>query len=134
VAANLFHPNIATVLDMGEADGRYFIAMRYVDGPSLDNFLAANGPLTWAQALGVTSQIGKALDFAHQNGLVHRDVKPQNIIVSANEGAVLTDFGLVRAIASSGMTTTGSMLGTPAYMAPEIWEGEEAAPPPTSMP
>ncbi|MGC1379330.1 MAG: bifunctional serine/threonine-protein kinase/formylglycine-generating enzyme family protein [Anaerolineales bacterium] len=128
VAANLFHPHIATVLDMGEAGGRYFIAMRYVDGPSLDKVLAADGPLAWAQALEIASQIGQALDFAHQKGLVHRDVKPQNIIISANEGAVLTDFGLVRAIASSGLTHTGSMLGTPAYMAPEIWEGEEAAP------
>ncbi|MGC1379331.1 MAG: bifunctional serine/threonine-protein kinase/formylglycine-generating enzyme family protein [Anaerolineales bacterium] len=128
VAANLFHPHIATVLDMGEAEGRYFIAMRYVDGPSLDKVLAADGPLPWAQALEIASQIGQALDFAHQKGLVHRDVKPQNIIISASEGAVLTDFGLVRAIATSGLTHTGSMLGTPAYMAPEIWEGEEAAP------
>ncbi|MGC1379328.1 MAG: SUMF1/EgtB/PvdO family nonheme iron enzyme [Anaerolineales bacterium] len=128
VAANLFHPNIATVLDMGEADGRYFIAMRFVDGPSLDKLLAANGPLPWAQALEITAQIGAALDFAHQKGLVHRDVKPQNIIISATEGAVLTDFGLVRAIASSSLTTTGSFLGTPHYMAPEIWEGEDAVP------
>ena len=128
VAANLFHPHIATVLDLGEADGRYFIAMRYVDGLSLDKFLTKNGLLAWGQAIEITAQIGQALDFAHQKGLVHRDVKPQNIIISASEGAVLTDFGLVRAIAESGLTHTGSMLGTPAYMAPEIWEGEEAVP------
>ena len=128
VAANLFHPQIATVLDMGEADGHYYLAMRYVDGQSLDRVLAEGGAMRWSQALKIFEQVGDALEFAHKKELVHRDVKPQNIIISDEEGAVLTDFGLVRALASSGMTTTGTMLGTPHYMAPEIWEGEQAGP------
>ena len=128
VTANLFNPHIATVLDMGEAEGRYFLAMRYVDGKSLDKMLAAGGALVWEKALDITEQVGEALEFAHKKGLVHRDIKPQNILISEEEGAVLTDFGLVRAMVSSGMTTTGSFLGTPAYMAPEIWEGEEVTP------
>lgn len=128
VASNLFHPNIATVLDMGQADGRYYIAIRYVDGESLDRVLAKHGALPWETALRFTDQIAGALQFAHDRGLVHRDVKPQNIIVSKLEGAVLTDFGLVRAMASSALTTTGTLLGTPHYMAPEIWEGGESGP------
>jgi len=128
VAATLFHPQIATVLDMGEADGYYFIAMRYVDGKSLDRIIAERGILPWEQALKITEQIASALQFAHDKGLIHLDVKPQNIIISTSEGAVLTDFGLVRAIVSSGMTTTTSMIGTPSYIAPEIWEGQEASP------
>jgi eukaryotic-like serine/threonine-protein kinase len=129
VTANLFHPHIATVLDMGEADGRHFIAMRYVDGLSLDKVLAQRGPLPWAEALKITEEIASALDFAHARGLIHRDVKPQNIIISQSEGAVLTDFGLVKAIQSTALTTaTGAMLGTPSYIPPEIWLGQAATP------
>ncbi|MBL7163907.1 MAG: SUMF1/EgtB/PvdO family nonheme iron enzyme, partial [Anaerolineales bacterium] len=126
-AAGLFHPHIATVLDLGEAEaeGRYFLAMRYVDGPSLDMLLAERGLLPWEGALRITEQIAGALQFAHDKGLIHRDIKPQNILVSQNEGAVLTDFGLVKAMATSGLTTTGTFLGTPNYMAPEIWKDEE---------
>jgi serine/threonine-protein kinase len=127
-AAGLFHPHIATVLDLGEADGRYFIAMRYVDGPSLDKKLVERGSLPWDEALPLAEQIAEALQYAHNRNLVHRDIKPQNILVSENEGAVLTDFGLVKAMTSSGMTRTGSFLGTPSYMAPEIWKGEDVTP------
>lgn len=127
-SGNLFHSNIATVIDIGDAEGYHFLAMRFVDGKSLDKILHEGGPLSWEKALRIMEQVGAALSFAHARGLVHRDVKPQNIIISETEGAVLTDFGLVRAMASSGMTSTGTMLGTPQYMAPEIWEGEDAAP------
>ena len=128
VAANLFHPHIATVLDMGEAEGRYFIAMRYVDGMSLDKVISERGALPWEEAFTITEQIAAALQFAHNKGLVHRDVKPQNIIVSQSEGAVLTDFGLVKAMQSSGYSSATSMIGTPAYIPPEIWEGKDATP------
>ena len=129
VLASLVHPHIAWLWDMGKADGSYFIAMRYVDGKSLDKVIAERGRLPWKEALNLVEQVADGLQFAHEKGLVHRDVKPQNIIVSETEGAVLTDFGLVRAIASSGMTTTGAMLGTPHYMAPETWESEDVDPP-----
>jgi len=126
--ANLVHPHIAWVWDLGEAQGRYYIAMRYVDGKSLDKVIAERGALAWDETLKITDQIAAALQFAHEKGLVHRDVKPQNIIVSESEGAVLTDFGLVKALHSSGMSSTTSMIGTPAYIPPEIWEGEAASP------
>lgn len=126
VGAGLFHANIATVLDLGEADGYYFLAMRFVDGKALDKVLSEEGPFSWERTCAVIREIGAALDFAHAKGLVHRDIKPQNII-TGSEGAVLTDFGLVRALANSGMTTTGALLGSPSYMAPEIWEGLDAS-------
>ena len=128
-ASELFHPNIATVLDMGEADGRYFIALRFIEGKSLDQHLAENGPLTWDQALRMTRQIGDALDFAHKKNFLHRDVKPSNIIYSVDGDFVLTDFGLMRAMISTGLTShTGAVLGTPPYIAPEIWEGKHSSP------
>ncbi len=128
VLASLVHPHIAWVWDMGEADGSYYIAMRYVEGRSLARLIAEHGALSWEEALLAVCQAAEGLQFAHQKGLVHRDVKPQNIIISETDGAVLTDFGLVRAIASSSMTSTGAMLGTPQYMAPEVWEIEEPDP------
>ena len=129
LAARLFHPQIATVLEMGEAEGRYFIAMRYIDGKSLDRILEEDGPLAWEEALHMLEQVGSALDYAHKEGLLHRDVKPSNIIRSQEGEFILTDFGLVRAMMSTGLTShTGAILGTPAYIAPEVWEGEEAVP------
>ena len=132
VLAGLDHPRIAWVWDMGETDGRYFIAMRYVDGRSLDKVILERGQLTWDETLLVIDQMGEALQYAHDKGLVHRDVKPQNILISEKDGilqgAVLTDFGLVKAMQSSGMTTSGSFMGTPNYMAAEIWEGKEVTP------
>ncbi len=131
VLAGLDHPRIAWVWDMGEADGRYFIAMRYVEGRSLDKVIAEHGQLTWDETILITSQICEALQYAHDKGLVHRDVKPQNILIHEKNGvmsgAVLTDFGLVKAMLSSGMTTTGSFMGTPNYMASELWEGKDAS-------
>ncbi|MBL6966358.1 MAG: SUMF1/EgtB/PvdO family nonheme iron enzyme [Anaerolineales bacterium] len=127
--ANLMHPHIAWVWDLGAADGRYFIAMRYVDGLSLDQVLEKRSALPWDEALLITRQIAEALHFAHQKGLVHRDVKPQNIIISQTDGAVLTDFGLVKAMESSGMSTrTGAIIGTPQYIPPEVWQGQPSDP------
>jgi eukaryotic-like serine/threonine-protein kinase len=129
IGAGLVHPRVAWVWDLGEADGRYFIAMRYVDGPSLDRVIREQGALGWEDACRIFNQVVEALAFSHGRGLVHRDVKPQNILISAAEGAVLTDFGLVRAMEASGShTRTGALLGTPQYMAPEIWKGETAGP------
>ncbi len=125
--ANLMHPHIAWVWDLGKAEGRYFIAMRYVDGVALDQHLAENGPLSWDEALQIAQHVADALHFAHEKNLIHRDVKPGNILISASDGAVLTDFGLVKALHASSLTATGSFLGTPHYMAPEIWKGDDVS-------
>lgn len=127
--ANLMHPHIAWVWDVGESESKHFIAMRYIDGRSLDKTLAERGRLPWTEALDIATQVAEALDFAHKRGLIHRDVKPQNIIVGVETGAALTDFGLVRALESSALTThSGAIIGTPQYIAPEVWKGEESTP------
>jgi len=129
VVAGLNHPHIATVIDLGETDGCYYLALEYVAGFSLDKVLAQHGPLNWRQAVRITSDVSDALAFAHEIGLVHRDVKPQNIIISQHEGAVLTDFGLVKAMEAIGIgSRTGIMLGTPQYIPPEVWHGQPATP------
>jgi len=128
-AGKLFHDNIATVLDMGETDGCFYIAMRYIDGMSLDKYLQKNGSLPWEMVKKLAGQIGSALSYAHAQGYIHRDIKSNNIMVSSKGDFVLTDFGLTRAMHESGMTsTTGAVLGTPPYIPPEIWNGKEASP------
>jgi eukaryotic-like serine/threonine-protein kinase len=128
-AARLFHNHIATVLDMGDAEGRYFISMRYISGKSLDKILKDSGPLPWSETLRMARQIGEALDYAHAEGFLHRDVKPSNIMRDEKGNFWLTDFGLTRAMMSTGLTShTGAVLGTPSYIAPEVWQGESATP------
>ena len=126
--AGLFHPHIATVLEMAEAEGRYYIAMRYVDGRSLDKILEEDGPLTLEETLRMARQISAALDFAHQKGFLHRDVKPSNILRDKEGNFILTDFGLTKAMMSTGVSShTGAILGTPSYIPPEIWSGKQAS-------
>lgn len=127
-AAGLFHSHIATVLDFGQENGRFYLVLRYIPGQSL-NLLLKEGPLPWPEAQRMVQQIGAALDYAHQRGFIHRDVKPSNIIRTPEGDFVLTDFGLVRAMMSTGVTThSGAILGTPAYIAPEIWLNLPAVP------
>jgi serine/threonine protein kinase len=127
--ANLMHPHIAWVLDMGQVDGKHFLAMRYIDGISLDQAILRQGKLPWSEAIKITGEIGEALDFAHSKGIIHRDVKPKNIILGQKDGAVLTDFGFVKATYdSSFLTGTGAIIGTPQYIPPEIWRNEPATP------
>jgi len=127
-AANLFHPHIATVLDMGEADGRFYIVMRYIPGKSLDKVIEER-QLFWDETLKLVSQVGDALDFSHAKGFIHRDIKPSNIILDLDGNYWVTDFGLTKAMMSTGLTShSGAVLGTPAYIAPEIWQGEKAQP------
>lgn len=128
-AANLIHPQIAWVIDIGEIDEKHYLAIRYIDGVALDKLLARRGALSWISAVSVLEQIGQALDYAHQRSMVHRDIKPQNILISDKEGAVLTDFGLVKPMQENSLLTqSGAIVGTPQYIAPEIWNGEPSSP------
>jgi predicted Ser/Thr protein kinase len=124
LAASLDHPNVIPVYDAGEVDGILFLAMRYVSGPSLQTLLRAHGTIPPEDGLRLAEQVGGALDAAHAAGLVHRDVKPANILLSESlEHAYLCDFGLAKQASSHGMTQTGSFLGTVDYCAPEQIEG-----------
>ncbi len=124
LAASLDHPNVIPIYDADEIDGVLFLAMRYVDGPSLQALLRRRGSLSPAETLRVAEQIGGALDAAHDADLVHRDVKPANILIAEpGEHAYLCDFGLAKRTSSEGMTKTGSFLGTVDYCAPEQIEG-----------
>jgi YVTN family beta-propeller protein len=126
LAASLDHPNVVTVYDAGDFEGTLYIAMRYVDGTDLAKFLRAEGPLAPAMTLATLDQVGAALDAAHQRGLIHRDVKPANVLIASGK-CYLTDFGLTKRVSESGvsaaLTRTGQFLGTLAYVAPEQIEG-----------
>lgn len=124
LAASLDHPNAIPIYDAGEIDGILYLAMRYVSGPSLQTLLRARGSISPEEALRIAEQIGGALDAAHVAGLVHRDVKPANILLDeSGDRAYLCDFGLAKHTSSHGMTQTGSFLGTVDYCAPEQIEG-----------
>jgi serine/threonine protein kinase len=128
-AAAIDHPSILPVYETGELpDGRLFLAMRFVDGPDLSSLLRERGPLAPREAIAILIQIGDALDAAHQRGLVHRDVKPANVMLepraAAGWDAYLTDFGLAKPRDdSTDRTLSGEILGTVDYMAPEQIDG-----------
>jgi serine/threonine protein kinase len=125
-AGILTHPNIVTIHDVVEAsdDGLAFIAMEYVRGTNLKLMLQGEQPLSLAGVLDVIAQVGEALDYAHANRVVHRDVKPANILITTDSKVKITDFGIAR-LDSSNLTQEGQLLGTPNYMAPEQIQGKE---------
>jgi len=125
--AQLTHPNIVTVIDRGEQDGRQFIVFEYVDGQNLKE-LSARGPLDAREAIGLALQVAHALSFAHARGLVHRDVKPQNVLLNDEGQAKVTDFGIARSLDVHGVTQTGTVLGTSDYIAPEQARGQKVDP------
>lgn len=129
-AARLVHPNIVQVFDSGldEASGRHYIVMEYVDGRSCAQLLRDRGHLEVQDAIFVVEQACKGLEYAHRNGVVHRDVKPGNLLVSRDGTVKLADFGIAKATEQSSITQVGSVLGTAAYLAPEQARGEEAGP------
>jgi eukaryotic-like serine/threonine-protein kinase len=121
-AAGLQHPNVVSVYDRGSFDGTYYIAMEYLPGRSLKQLIRQEAPLDPLRAINITIQILKAARFAHRQGVIHRDLKPHNVIVDDADQAKVTDFGIARAGASD-MTETGSIMGTAQYLSPEQAQG-----------
>jgi eukaryotic-like serine/threonine-protein kinase len=121
-AASLSHPNIVSIYDRGEAEGTYYIAMEYLDGRSLKELVVARGPLPIGDAIEFTRQVLGALRFAHRKGVVHRDIKPHNVMADADGRLKVTDFGIARAGVSQ-MTEAGSIIGTAQYLSPEQARG-----------
>ena len=122
--AQLSHPNIVTVIDRGEEDGKQFIVFELIDGENLKELVERGGPLPVRRVLDLGLEVGRALAFAHAQGLVHRDVKPQNVLLNGEGLAKVTDFGIVRSLDAVGQTETGTVLGTSHYIAPEQARGE----------
>jgi predicted Ser/Thr protein kinase len=123
--AQLSHPNIVTVIDRGEEDGKQFIVFEVIEGENLKELVERGGPLPVRRALELGLQVGGALAFAHGQGLVHRDVKPQNVLLNDEGRAKVTDFGIARVLDAVGQTETGTVLGTSHYIAPEQARGEQ---------
>jgi serine/threonine-protein kinase len=121
-AAGLSHPNIVSIYDRGEAEGTYYIAMEYLEGRTLKELLVKRGPTPLAVATDYTRQILAAIGFAHRNGIVHRDIKPHNVVVNPDGRLKVTDFGIARSGASQ-MTEAGSIIGTAQYLSPEQARG-----------
>jgi len=126
-AASLSHANIVSVFDRGEWHGTYYIAMELLEGRSLDQIVREEAPLTPERAIEITEQVLRAARFAHRNGVVHRDLKPHNVIVDGEGRVKVTDFGIARAGASE-ITQTGSIMGTARYLSPEQAQGESIGP------
>ena len=126
--ARLNHPNIVAGIDAGFSNGIYYYVMEYVEGESLSRRIARLGTLPWRDAVSIVRQVALALDHAHANGLVHRDVKPANVMLTPDGTAKLADLGMARFAGQEGMTITqpGLVVGTPHYIAPEQARGEEA--------
>ena len=123
-AAKLSHPNIVPVYDWGEDEGTYFIVMEFVDGEPLSNVLRAEGQIEPFEAAAITSRVADALDYAHRHGVVHRDVKPGNVLLTADGAVKVTDFGIARAInTEESLTQAGLVMGTATYFSPEQAEG-----------
>jgi eukaryotic-like serine/threonine-protein kinase len=126
-AAGLSHPNIVSIYDRGQAEGTYYIAMEYLEGRTLKELLIARGPTPLAVAIDYARQILSALGFAHRHGIVHRDIKPHNVVVAPDGRLKVTDFGIARS-GTSQMTETGSIIGTAQYLSPEQAKGAPVTP------
>src|SRR5215211_6406278 len=124
--AQLNHPHVVTVIDAGEDDGAPFIVFEYVEGETLKDRIRRLGRLPVPEAVAYAIEIGRALDCAHAHKLVHRDVKPQNVLIDPEGRAKVTDFGIARSLEAEGLTATGRVLGTTDYVAPEQAMGKSA--------
>lgn len=126
-AAGLQHPNVVSVFDRGDWDGTSWIAMEYLPGTTLKEVIRQSAPLDPARATRIALQVSQAVAFAHRAGVIHRDIKPQNVMIGPDDRATVTDFGIARA-GASGVTEAGSILGTAHYISPEQAQGHDAGP------
>jgi serine/threonine-protein kinase len=127
LAARLDHPAVVPIFDSREVDGELIVAMRLVEGGDLRRLIDREGPLEPARAIALLGQVGEALDAAHSAGIVHRDVKPHNVLVEGDR-AFLSDFGLAKALGEGGAASGDSVVGTAEYMSPEQWRGGQVGP------
>ncbi len=125
IARQVTHRNVSRIYDLAEADGVKFITMEFVEGRSLARVRREKGKLAPKEAAGIIVQVCHALEAAHAEGVIHRDLKPQNIMVEAHDRVIVMDFGIARSLETRGITMTGEVLGTPAYMSPEQAQGEK---------
>src|ERR671914_540515 len=123
--AQLNHPHVVTVIDAGEDDGAPYIVFEFVEGETLKDRIRRNGRLPVAEAVAYAIEIGRALESAHSHRLVHRDVKPQNVLIDPDGRAKVTDFGIARSLEAQGLTAPGRVLGTTDYVSPEQALGHE---------
>jgi predicted Ser/Thr protein kinase len=124
-AASLSHPSVIPIYAVKESDHALFFVMKYVHGRTLSSILRSAGPLPVSLARNVVTSVAMALDYAHRNGVIHRDIKPGNIMVDVEGHVMVTDFGIAKVADARGLTTTGRTIGTPAYMSPEACAGQE---------
>jgi serine/threonine protein kinase len=127
-AANLDHPNIVTVYDVGQDDGRHYIVMEYVQGQDLKTLIRQKGQLEVSEALDIAIDIASGVGHAHKAGVIHCDVKPQNVLVTREGRAMVTDFGIARALSESGLTESDTVWGSPLYFSPEQAAGDPPSP------
>jgi predicted Ser/Thr protein kinase len=121
--SRLQHQNIVTIYDYGEENGQKFIAMQYIQGPTLSRLIHDEKRLDYPRVIAIAKQIGRGLKYAHQNEIVHRDIKSGNIMVEPGDKVYISDFGIAKVVDAPSITTTGMAMGTPEYMAPEQCEG-----------
>ena len=122
-ATSLSHPNIVNIYDVGEEGNIYYIVMEYVDGQTLKQFIQNQHPIPLEQAIDIMMQITSAIGHAHQNNIIHRDIKPQNILIDKQGRVKITDFGIAVALSSTTITNTNSVLGSVHYISPEQARG-----------
>jgi serine/threonine-protein kinase len=127
-AGEVPEPHLVPIIEAAEADGRHYLAVAYVEGGSLTSRIADGGPLGGQDLVRVVSEVGAGLDALHEAGIVHRDIKPQNILFAGDGTAMLTDFGLAKGRAYTVLTRPGQVMGTLDYLAPELIRGDPATP------
>src|SRR5690606_22099289 len=125
-ASSLSHPNIVSIYDVGEEDHVLYMVMEYVDGMTLKEYIQHFSPIPVSEAVDIMKQIASAISHAHENDIVHRDIKPQNILINKNGQVKVTDFGIAMALSATSLTQTNSILGSVHYLSPEQARGGQA--------